>query len=86
MFLHFDYEDNTLHYKAHADLRKVERLEIPQTNSESNGYKFEIYMSKNTKIVLGFSSESELLMWRDEMIALVNDWDLEGSKDEKENV
>lgn len=85
VFLHFEYDSKTLYFKRYADLRKVERIEMPHTDTGATTLKLDIYMNKNTKLMLGFTTEAELFMWRDEMISMVNDWDLEVSEDEKKN-
>jgi len=85
VLLNFDCRNKKLYYKGFADLTKMERFEIPQNTSGANALRLEIHTTTK-RVVLGFSSEAEMLIWRNEIFAIIRKDEDDGKgEDEKDN-
>jgi len=76
VFLLFHYDRKTLYQKSSTDLRMVGKIGVPQTDIAAGTLKFEILLTTRKRIVLGFKTESKLLMWRNDIISLVKDMEI----------
>jgi len=71
VLLNFDCQNKKLYFKGFADLTETERIEIPQNTSGANALRLEI-QTKSKRVVLGFSTEAEMLIWRNEIFEITN--------------
>jgi len=67
IFINFECHNKKLYQKGVFDLRTIENIQIQQTTSEGSSLRLEIFTSKK-RMVLGFSSQEEMQMWRDEIL------------------
>jgi len=72
VLLNFDCQNKKLYFKGFADLTETERIEIPQNTSGANALRLDI-QTTTKRVVLGFSTEAEMLIWRNEIFAITND-------------
>jgi len=84
IFINFECHNKTLYQKGVADLTTVERIQIPQTTSGGASLRIEIFTSKK-RWLLGFSTEAEMQMWRNEILAVETGGDNGKEEDEKSN-
>jgi len=71
VFINFDFHREKLFPKGAADLTTIERVQIPLTSSRGSSLRLEIFTTKK-RLKLGFSTEAEMLMWRNEMLKIMN--------------
>jgi len=71
VFINFDWHREKLFPKGAADLTTIERVQIPLTSSRGSSLRLEIFTTKK-RLKLGFSTEAEMLMWRNEMLKIMN--------------
>jgi len=83
VFLNFEFQRKKLFPKGVTDLTTIERVQIPQTNSGGSSLRIEIFTTKK-RLMLGFSTEAEMLMWRDEILEIQNRH--QKGEDEKSNL
>jgi len=84
VFINFECMRKKLIQKGVTDLTTIERVQIPQTNSGGNSLRLEIFTTKK-RLMLGFSTEAEMLIWRDEILEIKNRANKEEDEDEKSN-
>jgi len=85
VLLIFQYDRKTLYQKASTDLRTVKHIGEPKSDVAAGILKFEIVLTRK-RIVLGFKSESKLLMWRNDIVPLVKGYDSFKTEEEKKNM
>jgi len=83
VFINFDCHREKLFPKGSADLTTIERVQIPQTSSGGNSLRLEIFTTKK-RLMLGFSTEAEMVMWRNEILK-IKSRDQGDDEDEKSN-
>jgi len=84
VFINFECMRKKLIQKGVTDLTTIERVQIPLTNSGGNSLRIEIFTTKK-RLMLGFSTEAEMLIWRDEILMIKNRDNKEEDDDEKSN-
>jgi len=84
VFLNFECQRKTLFQKGVTDFTTIERVEIPQTNSGGSSLRIEIFTTKK-RLMLGFTTEAEMLMWRNEILQIKNREIKGKDEDEKNN-
>jgi len=67
IFINFERHNRKLYQKGVFNFKTIENIQIQQTTSEGSSLRIEIFTSKK-RLVLGFSSQAEMLMWRDEIL------------------
>jgi len=67
IFINFECHNKKLYQKGVFNLKTIENIQIQQTTSDGSSLRIELFTSKK-RLVLGFSSEAEMLMWRDEIL------------------
>jgi len=71
ILFNFEMRKKKLYCKGQADLTKAERVQIPQTKSGSS-LRLEIFTTVK-RVFLGFSTEAEMMIWRDQILAITDD-------------
>jgi len=84
VLLNFECHNKKLYFKGFADLTEMERIEIPQNSSGANALRLEIHTTTK-RVVLGFLTEAEMLIWRNEIFQIRKSGDDGKVEDEKEN-
>ena len=83
VFINFDCVRKKLFPKGWTDLTTIERVQIPLTSSGGSSLRLEIFTTKK-RLMLGFSTAAEMLIWRDEILKIKNR-DHGDDEDEKSN-
>jgi len=71
VFLYFTFNRKALFLKGFVDINYAQRIEIPQTDISENALKLEICLTTRKRYLLAFTTESELLIWRNELLQIV---------------